>query len=471
MLSLSARVNDAFGLEPTMEPTPSVMNPQSEFRTSAMAVRVGSRPGKRTVAILFLGIAILSGVGVYLYAMDPWAWRIPDRETSAAKHWEEAQKAMEDREFSLAQKNLAHCLQIWPFNAEAHFLLARACRREQGPFYLRPWQQHLMEAAQLQWPKEQIDFEIQLQQAQMGDVWSVEPALQEALQSKSGPEVEMVLEALAEGYLRNHSLAKMLDLTGPWIERSPEAWLPHLYRAHMQYREGSRTQAIEEYRTVLKLNPVHSGAQLLLAGALMDDGQFKEALAMYQAYLQENPGDAKGLFGLANCQFSLSKTAAARAALKEILAVSKDDVKALFLQAKIEFADDKPAESLKWLRKAERLAPRESDITHTMIVVLQRLNRTEETEKYVKRQQEILDLHDQLGKLYKQLRREPSNPEVRFQIGRVFALLSRDDESYEWFQTALRLDPTHAQTLQALEEWKERNPEAAPQSSGKPTKN
>jgi tetratricopeptide (TPR) repeat protein len=192
---------------------------------------------------------------------------------------------------------------------------------------------------------------------------------------------------------------------------------------------------------------------------------------MYEAYLQENPGDTNGLFGLANCQFSLSKTAAARAALKEILDVSKDDIKALFLQAKIEFADDKPAESLKWLRKAERLAPRESDITHTMIVVLQRLNRTEEAEKYVKRQQEILDLHDQLIKFRKQLRRDPGNAELRFQIGRINALLGRDDEAFEWFQTVLRLDPTHAETLKALEEWKERNPEAATQTPGKPTKN
>jgi tetratricopeptide (TPR) repeat protein len=453
-----------------MEPTPTVMNPLSNVSAPTATSHV-SRMTRRKWQFLFLllGLALL-GVGV-VYAMDPWNWRGGDRAPSAAFYWDEAHKAMEEREFGLAQQQLAKCLETWPLNAEAHFLMARACRREQGPFYLRPWQQHLIKAAQLEWPKEQINFEIQLQQAQMGDVWSVEGTLIEALKTKPASEVDMILEALAEGYLRNHSLAKILELTGPWIERSPEDWLPHLYRAHMQYREGSRTQAIEEYRTVLKLNPVHSGAQLLLAGALMDDGQFKEALAMYEAYLQENPGDTNGLFGLANCQFSLSKTAAARAALKEILDVSKDDIKALFLQAKIEFADDKPAESLKWLRKAERLAPRESDITNTMIVVLQRLNRTQEAEKYVKRQQEILELHDQLMKLRKQLRRDASNAELRYQIGKINADLGRDDEAHEWFQTALRLNPTHAETLKALEEWKERNPEAATQSPGKPTKN
>src|SRR5437773_8665107 len=97
-----------------MEPTPSVMNPQPEFRPSASTVRVSRKPGKWLIAFSLLGLAILGGAGVYVYAMDPWAWRGPDREPSAAMHWEEAQKAMEDREFSLAQKNLAQCLRIWP---------------------------------------------------------------------------------------------------------------------------------------------------------------------------------------------------------------------------------------------------------------------------------------------------------------------------------------------------------------------
>jgi len=350
-------------------------------------------------------------------------------------------------------------------------LMARTCRREHGPFYLAAWQQHLGEAAQLQWPKEQIDFEAQLHQAQRGDVWSVEPALVQGLETRPDAEVEMILEALAEGYLKNHTLAKLMELTDWWLDRFKNDWLPHLYRAQVNLREGSRTQAIEECRTVLKLNPDHNTAQLLLADALTGNGEFKEAQNLYESYLKENPGDANGLYGVAFCQFSLGKAAAARAALKETLDVSKDNFKVFFLQAKIEFADDKPEEALKWLRKAERLAPRESDITHTMIVVLQRLNRTEEAEKYVKRQQEILDSHDQLIKYRKQLRRDPFNVELRYQIGRLNMVLGRDDEAYEWFLMVLRLNPTHAETLKALQEWKERNPEATAQSPAPAAKN
>jgi tetratricopeptide (TPR) repeat protein len=458
-----------------MNPTQSVLSSQAEIAKTSEGSKTSEVRRSRLTAnqwiLIFslLGIAGLGGVGVY--ALDPWLWRQADPEQNAIFHWEEAQKAMDDREFTLAREHLGKCLEKWPFNAEAHFLMARAWRREQGPTYPRHWQQHLIEAAQLQWPKEQIDFEIQLQQAQRGDVWSVEAQLKEALNTKSEPEIEMILEALAEGYLKNHRLAKLLELTEPWIERLPNDWLPHLYRGRLQSLEGTRAQAIEEYQTVLKLNPLHNGAQLLLASALVDDGKFKEALAVYERYLQENPGDANGLFGVANCQFSLGKTLPARAALKEIFTVKKDDVRATFLQAKIEWADDKPEEALKWLRKAEQLAPRETEITHTMIVVLQRLNKTEEAEKYIKRQKEILDLHDQLIKLRKQLRRDPSNVELRFQIGRINMVLGRDDEAYDWFQSVLRLEPRHAETLIALEEWRERNSEPTGSTPVFPGKN
>ena len=225
-----------------MEPTPTVMNPLPNV-SAPMATNFPSRltGGKWRLLFLLLGLALL-GAGV-VYAMNPWNWRGLDQAPNGAFYWDEAQKAMEEREFGLAQQHLAKCLQTWPLNAEAHFLMARACRREQGPSYQSSWRKLLVEAAQLEWPKDQITFEIQLQQAQMGDVWSVESTLKEALKTKPAAEVDMILEALAEGYLKNHSLAKILELTGPWIERSPEDWLPHLYRGHISSKVFFRALA------------------------------------------------------------------------------------------------------------------------------------------------------------------------------------------------------------------------------------
>jgi tetratricopeptide (TPR) repeat protein len=451
-------------METAMEET-SVIMPQDRSQKASP-----SWPGRAWTfyGVLAGVVLIVAGLVAGIWFLDPWHWRLKEDPT-AAFHWQEAQKANAERDFDEARKHLLQYLEELPFNAEAHFEMARASRRSLD---FRAWRQHLSQAGQLQWPQDQIDFEIQLYQAQTGEVWAVERRLLEALETRPEPEKELILEALAEGYLKNHSLIKVMELTRPWIENSPEDWLPHLYQANVQYVEGTRTKAIEEYRTVLKLNPDQSQAQLRLASSLMGDGQFKEALSRFESYLKENPRDPEGLFGLANCQYSLNQTAAARATLKELLGMAPDFVRALLLQAKVEDADDRPAEALRWLRRAERLAPRESDITHLMILVLQRLNQTEEAEKYITRQQEILNWHEQLIKLRKQLRRADTNADLHYQIGRLNMLLGRDDEAQEWFRRALRLQPSHAEALKALQELDERSGKLTPlpEKSGDPGK-
>src|SRR5205823_186963 len=87
--------------------------------------------------------------------------------TEAESHWQQANEAIVAREFPQAIAHLERCLESWPLNAEAHFLMARTCRRANQ---LSDWQQHLARAAVLNWPKDQIDLEMQLQRAQRGDI-------------------------------------------------------------------------------------------------------------------------------------------------------------------------------------------------------------------------------------------------------------------------------------------------------------
>src|SRR5205823_10501918 len=109
-------------------------------------------------------------------------------------------------------------------------------------------------------------------------------------------------------------------------------------------------------------------------------------------------------------------------------------------------------EALKWLKQAEQLSPKESEIIHSIITVLRRLNQNQEADKYVLVRDEILRLHDQLSDLRKKLRKSPFDVETRYEIGRVNMLLDRDSDASDWFETVLHLDPQHAKTLQALEE-------------------
>src|SRR5439155_26646001 len=156
-----------------------------------------------------------------------------------------------------------------------HFLLARTCRRDNDP---AGWQRHLKNAEVLQWPKEAIDLERLLMQAQTGDVGRAEPLLRGHLAAAPADEL-LIYEALVKGHLAADRLSDVLYWSNLWLERHSDAWQPHLYRGRCFHLALSLHRAIAEYQRVLELKPDQIQVRFWLAGALMLDGQHQQALA------------------------------------------------------------------------------------------------------------------------------------------------------------------------------------------------
>src|SRR5713101_364 len=143
---------------------------QSVVASEQAGVRAGTSPpspwwlswGK----VIVLGLVAIALAGAGTYWFDPWHWR--GRQVDATSQWQAAHQAIRQRDINRAHKLLASCLEAWPLNAEAHFLAARTCRRAQD---FTGWQSHLMAADRLQWPHRDIELELQLYQAQTGNVW------------------------------------------------------------------------------------------------------------------------------------------------------------------------------------------------------------------------------------------------------------------------------------------------------------
>jgi len=406
---------------------------------------------RRRAVALALSLVVLGGIGVYAVA----AVRTKLNQETGAIHWRKAEAAIHDREFLLARDHLNKCLEYWPFNGELHFLMARTCRRAGDR---AGWSFHLFAAERLQWPKEQIELEHRLYEAQTGNVWSTEETLENYLQDEHA-DYELVFEALAEGYFVNNSSPDLQRLTSQWLQLFPDAWLPHIYRGHAYSLESSQNQALAEYRHALELNPEHEPARIWLANALTDTGQFQEALQLFEVSLQNNPGNGQALYGLASCQLSLGNAQGARQTLRQLLAVNQDNVQALILQARVEIAEEQPEQALHWLRQAERLAPRQPDIVHPMLVVLRQLNQNREAEKYQRRQQEITELNERLKKLRMQFRKDSNSASLRMHIGHMYLLLGHQEQAQEWLQSALRLDPSLDDAQKELDELSKRREE------------
>jgi tetratricopeptide (TPR) repeat protein len=391
------------------------------------------------IALLLVGAA-----GVTAFQL--WPWRTESSQDPIASHWQQAQEAFAAQDYLRAQKHLEQCLELCPLDAEAHFLLARACRQiddEAG------WQTHLHQAALLQWSREEIQLETALMKAQSGDINSVQSLLLGYLDARH-PEEVLIVEALVKGYLETFRLKDVLSWTGQWMERYPEDARPWVYRGRAFYLSRSPSRAIPAYKQALQLNPDQAEAHLQLAGVLMVQSDFEQALPHFQACLRIRPDDPTAQVGASNCYYSLGRMKEARTTLDELFAKHPLNAAGFLVRAKLELAEEAPAEALKQLKQAEALAPHEIDITYTFISVLGKLGRYDEALKY---QQKLRDLRQQLDVLEnvrRKINRDPTNVALRHEAGMIALRLGQEKEAVNWFVSVLQIDPNHAPTRRQL---------------------
>ncbi|HZU36804.1 MAG TPA: tetratricopeptide repeat protein [Gemmataceae bacterium] len=381
-----------------------------------------------------------------LWWFHPWSRRTPAH-VSAAEHWKAAQQAIQERDFTSARAHLTAYLASRPLSAEGHFLLAQTCRRDQD---YAGWREHLARAEALQWPADAIKLERQLQQAQRGDVWAVEPALRAELQSDSDDEV-LILEALVQGYLENERSVDAAKWTVWWSERHPDDWLAWLYHGRSRQQERS-PEAINDYTRVLQVKPGYLPALLLRAAAEASTGRFEPALEDYRACLEKSPDDAYILFGIGHCEQSLGHPDAARVALDKALTLDPNNAAALLVRAKLELDND-PARALQWLLRAEKLAPNETDVVQNLTLAYRLLNQQDKAAAYDRRYQEIRTQAERLASLVTRIHQQPRRAELRYEAGQVCLQRGNDDEALHWFETALRIDPNHRPTHAALADY------------------
>jgi tetratricopeptide (TPR) repeat protein len=386
-------------------------------------------------------------------------WRpLPAPADEGQRHWQKAQQALVIRDFPQAAADLLLCLQNWPYNAEAHFLLAQTSRRA-GHF--SQWKVHLDRAEILRWPKKQIDLERQLRHVQVGDLWDVEATLISLLNKQPDEEV-IILEALVLGYLENDRLIDVIAFTTTWSNRYLTDWAPLILRGNAKLRlYGKSSDAAKDFERVLELKPDDPVSHLALAQVLANKGEFKEAIPHFQFCLTHPPDDpTEVLLGLANSQFSLGHMEETRASLEQLFGQNQDHPTGCFLRAKVELADGHLEEALKWLQKADALSPDELDVTNALLQVSRQLSRKEDVERYQNRLEKIRRRDDKLDYLLTLAKTQPEDPDLRYQLGMVCLDRGRDQEASHWFQGILFKDPNHLPTLETLADYYEKKGKA-----------
>ena len=347
----------------------------------------------------------------------------------------------------MAKTHLEAVLAICPLNARAHFLMARTCRRTNDPAV----RQFLFLAESLGWPQDQIVLEQRLNQAETGDIWSVEEALLDEL-NRLTPEEPVILEALLKGYLSSARFLDAVDIAGTWIKRFPGDWLAYLYRGRAYQQLKRMEDAISDYQHVLKIRPDSMAATIWCADAFLAVRDYQSALEKYQAYREMAPADWETLLDIAECQFSLGQPQA-RATLENVLKDHPQDRGGLLLAARINIAEDAPEKALPYLRKALELGPPHPEVLQPLIRVLRKLNQHKEADQLEKRYDQILEKFERLRELTEKIQAEPGDASLRYQAGIAALESGHDKEAMSWFQTVFFVDPGHRPTHLSLADY------------------
>jgi tetratricopeptide (TPR) repeat protein len=371
---------------------------------------------------------------------------------SAAQHWKQAQKALENNDLAKAKRHLESCIQGWPTDGEVHFLMARTCRRLSQFDRARD---HLQLAAKQHWVIQQIKLENLLIKAQNVYLPETTKQLQELL--KEGHQDDtFIFEALIIGCLETNNFFQANRWVTIWIEQHPDDWLARYWLGMVLESAGEYELAVNEYRQAMEMNPTGAGLHLRLAEMLARPNPTEEAMKHYEAALAADPNNPTALLGLARCQHSLATKQVTRATLDRLIELDPQNVPAYCLYGQVEQEEDQQEKALEWLQKAHALDPNHLVTNKNLSLVLNRLNRFEEAKEAERRSEELEKQLGRLEEINRELLERPQDVGLRSEAGKILYQRGEFDKALRWFVSAFLIDPMDKSTKQAMKKCLER---------------
>jgi tetratricopeptide (TPR) repeat protein len=402
---------------------------------------------------LLLAVALLLGI-VAIAAV--WI----SRHVRAEWHLRQAQQALEECEhtrrranLAAAREHLAACLKVWPGSAEVHFLLARAARRA-GDY--KDAAGHLDRAARLGWVEEAIDLEHALLAFQQGEGGKVEARLWNFV-DRDHPDKVLILEALSWGYFRTYQLQRCLVSLDRLLAARPDHIQALAWRGETRLLLGPMKGAVEDVQRAVELDPDDDATRLKLADMLLGMHRATDALRHYEL-CERVPHKPEALLGLARCLEDLGRTDEATEALDRLLSLDPNHARGLAQRGKVALAAGQLAAAEKYLRRSLEKAPFERDPAYNLYRTLQAAGRPEEARPYEDRVAAIDADHKRLEKLKAAVLASPHDASLRCEMGKILLRNGQDHEGLRWLHSALKEDPRHGPTREALAKYYQDHP-------------
>jgi tetratricopeptide (TPR) repeat protein len=391
-----------------------------------------------------LALALLLVVAVAAGGLQLWAWY----------QFRAADRCLEKYQFAEAYEHYRKCLNVWRWSATTHFLAGQTARRAQ--MYDQA-DQHYNACVALEGPSHsrtlQIALERLLIQAQQGQFADIEEPLWDAIK-KDRPETPLILEAMARGYMRMLRVGPAMECLRRILERDPNHVDALANRALAYERTGSVVEAEKDYRRALALDPERDDARFSLAQILLSANP-EEAREQFEQLRARQPDNAEVLIGLAAAYRTLGEGDKARPLLDAILAKEPGNSKGLAELGLLIIASGQTAEGEALLRRAIAADPANQEAQYQLYLFLRQdparqAEANAQREQYKKVDADRIRLAEIVGK---EMSRKPYDPDLHSELGRIYIQYGKPDVGVRWLYSALRLDPNHQPSHQALYEY------------------
>jgi tetratricopeptide (TPR) repeat protein len=412
-----------------------------------------SRSGKEETLTLRrfcfrLGWLVLIGLALIAAGTNLWAWH----------HYRQADRLQERYHFSQAYAHYAQAVQVWRWSAALHLKTARTARR--AGLYPEA-EHHLAECQRLQGGAEDASLPLALERllllAQSGDIAEVEGALWQYVEQNK-PQTPLVLEALARGYARVLRLSLAMNCLRRLLEREPNN-VEALVTAGkiIEQGGGEMEDALKYYRLALELDAERDDARLNLAQILLRDRP-EEACAHFEYLLARQPDNAAVMLRLGQAQRILNETDRACQLLEAVLAKEPENAQALTELGRIALQAGKITEAEKLFRNAIASDPANRDAHYRLYQCLvQQPGKEPEAAQQIAACERVEADLARLGTIAsKEMSRTPNDPQLYYEVGMFYLRYGKPDVGVRWLYRALKLNPAHQSSHQALADYFQR---------------
>lgn len=363
-----------------------------------------------------------------------------------------AEQAIQRYDLHQAHQHLERSRAAWPWNARAHFLAAQTARRLDDHATA---ERLLTDYEQAEGETTQTRLEWLLLGVQQGDYAGEERNLQLRV-DREHADTDLILEALAKGYMNTFRWSDLVNCADIWLERRPRH--PSALALRARGLEGLRRpeEALAFYQQAVDRAPGADDTRLGLAEMLNRLGRPREAVYHYEVLRQKQPAGAAVLLGLARCRFDACEPEPARQLLDELLAKQPDHVAGLVERGRLALHRKQLAEAETDLRRATALAPWHREAHQLLRSCLEESGKSAEVGPCQERLRQIQAEERAAALLRLRLRGAARDPDVRCELGLWCLRNGQEQAGIRWLCTALLVGPDHRPTHAELADYFER---------------